>query len=330
MSLFKQLENLIQENRSFLLTTHVNPDADAIGSEMAVYFLLKRLGKDVNIINHSPTPYNIQFLDPEYIIQVYDRVTPQKIIDEVDVVVFLDLNQQKRVASMYPKLKSLNAKKIVIDHHQDPEDFADLTISDTTANATGEIIYDFITGTGLTQIDYQIALPIYAAIITDTGFFRFERMTPKVHLIASELLKAGIVPHEVADKIYDQSRLSKIKLLGYSLSTMQISQTGKVAYMIITRKSLDESGALESEVDGFVNYCLAIQGVKVGILFFELKDGIKVSFRSKGIIPMNKLAAEFEGGGHTNAAATRLFDTTLHEYMSRIISRAEEYIENFL
>jgi phosphoesterase RecJ-like protein len=182
---------------------------------------------------------------------------------------------------------------------------------------------------GLTQIDYELALPLYAAIITDTGFFRYERMTPKLHLIAAELLKAGIVPHEVTDKIYDQSRLSKIKLLGYSLSTMQISDTGNVAYMIITRELLDRSGALESEVDGFVNYCLAIQGVKVGILFFELKDGIKVSFRSKGIIPINKLAAEFEGGGHTNAAATRLFNTTLDQNLTKIIDRAEDYIKNF-
>jgi phosphoesterase RecJ-like protein len=105
------------------------------------------LGKEVTIINHNPTPYNIQFLDPENVIKVYDRKNPQSIIDEVDVIIFLDLNQQSRVASMYPKLKELKKIKIVIDHHQDPEDFADFTISDTKANATGEIIYDFISET---------------------------------------------------------------------------------------------------------------------------------------------------------------------------------------
>lgn len=329
MSLFKQLENIIRNNNSFLLTTHVNPDADAVGSEMALYHLLKRMGKDAVIINHNETPDNIQFLDPENVIQKFDRVNPQQIIDEIDVIIFLDLNQITRVASMTQKLRSSSKIKVVIDHHQDADNFADLMITDTNANATGEILYNFILQSKLTQIDYEIALPIYAAIVTDTGSFRYERMNPNLHLIASELLKAGIVPHEVADKIYDQSRLSKIKLLGYALSTMVLSESGNIAYMLITTEALENSGAFESEVDGFVNYCLAIKGVKVGILFFELKDGIKVSFRSKGMIPMNKLAAEFEGGGHTNAAATRLFNVKMEDYLKKIINKAEECISEY-
>lgn len=322
---FDKLKEVIENNQKFLITTHVNPDADAIGSEIALYNILSRLGKSVTVINHSETPYNLEFLDFKNVIEKYDPEKHKSSFAETDVLIFLDLNQIDRVVSMEEISDASKKIKVCIDHHQDPQDFVDLALIDTDYAATGEILFDFIKKTGIVELDYELAVPIYAAIMTDTGSFRFERTTSKTHYIAAELLEAGVVPYQVSDMIYDQMKPSKFRLLGEALKTLTVTESGGVAYMTITQDALKRSGAIESDVDGFVGYCTAVKGVKVGLLFFELKDGFKVSFRSKGNIPINKLAAEFDGGGHFHAAGTRLYGKDLEGYKSKIVETAEKY-----
>jgi phosphoesterase RecJ-like protein len=142
----------------------------------------------------------------------------------------------------------------------------------------------------------------------------------------AELLEKGVSPTDVYDKIYDQFKFGRVKLLGEALSSVQLDSTQKIAYMVVRREQLNQNDATEADIDGFVNYCLTIQGVQIGILFYELKDGIKVSFRSKGEIPVNKLAKEFNGGGHTNASGIRLFNTTIEDVKEKIISAAQRYL----
>ena len=311
-----------------MLTTHVNPDADAIGSEIAFYFILKELGKKVFIINHSATPYNLEFLDLDKKIERYDEQKHANIFNQADVLVALDFNRSDRVVRMQTKFKESKKLKICLDHHQDPEDFADHHFIDTNYSATGQIIYDFIKRTNIVNLSYNIAYPIYAAIMTDTGSFRFERTTPEIHLIAADLLERGVIPGEVYDRIFDQSKFSKIKLLGAALESMKLYGNGKkIGYMILRRESIKNLDAVESDTDGFVNFSLSVEGVLVGLLFIELKEGFKVSFRSKGTIPVNKLAAEFGGGGHINAAGARIFDGKLDDYLNKILDRTEFYIE---
>jgi len=211
---FHVLNKIIIENNFFLLTTHVNPDADAIGSEIAMYRILKSLGKDVYIINHSTTPYNLEFFDTENIIRVFDEEKHKQLFNEADVLIALDFNRANRVVSMQKVVAEFKGIKICIDHHQDPEDFVNHCFVDDSYAATGHIIYDFIKQTKLVDLNYEIAYPLYAAIMTDTGSFRFERTSPELHRIISELLETGVDPGEVYDKIYDQSKISKIKLLG--------------------------------------------------------------------------------------------------------------------
>ena len=193
-------------------------------------------------------------------------------------------------------------------------------------SATGEVIYDFIDQTKIIELNKRIADLLYAAIMTDTGSFRFDRTTSKIHLIAARLLECGVNPTEMYDKIFDQFKFGRLKLLGEALSTLQIDSTQKIAAMTITRESLAKNNATEADIDGFVNYCLSIQNVLVGILFYELKDGIKISFRSKGSIPVNKLANDFGGGGHINASGVRLYNTSIDDMMEKVISAAQKYI----
>ncbi len=324
---FEQLKKIIEDNNSFLLTTHVNPDADAIGSEIAFYFILKKLGKKIFIINHSETPYNLLFLDSDKVIEKFDEQKHKTIFEEADILVALDFNRSDRIVRMQNMFNESKKLKICIDHHQDKENFVDHFFIDTDYCATGQIIYNLIKKTGIIKLDYETSYPIYAAIMTDTGSFRFERTTPEIHNIAADLIEHGVIPGEVFDKIYDQSKFSKIRLLGAALDSMQLyGKDKKISYMIIRQETFKKLDAIESDTENFVNYNLSVEGVVVGLLFIELNEGFKVSFRSKGTIPMNKLAAKFGGGGHINAAGARIRNGNLDEFIPKILNETEKYL----
>ena len=328
---FKLLKKIISDNNSFLITTHVNPDADALGSEIALYLILEELGKKVYIVNYSETPYNLIFLDKPKAIETYDGDKHIPIIHTVDIIIAVDFNKSDRTVKMKLAINESSALKICIDHHLDPEKFADHYFIDNKYSSSGEIIYDFIKKTRIVKLTYDLAYPLYAAIMTDTGSFRFERTTEGLHLIAAEMLKLGVVPGEVYDKIYDQCKISKFKLLGLSLNTLKLFGENKsVGYMILTQKDFKDTGALESDTDGFVNYALSVENVKIGIIFVELNEGFKVSFRSKGNVSVNNLAKEYGGGGHTNAAGARFFKNNLNELMPGILNKAVEYVNKEL
>jgi len=326
---FDKLKNIISANNSFLLTTHVNPDGDAVGSEIAMYRVLNKLGKEVHIINHSSTPYNLGFLDPNNFIQKYDTDKHSSVFDNVDVIILLDFNRPERIVSMQDAFSKSKKIKVCIDHHQDPADFVDYYFVDDKYSATGHILYAFIKQTDIVKLDFEIAYPIYAAIMTDTGSFRFNRTTPELHIIIAELLRTGVDPTEVYDKIYDQSNYSKTKLLGKALTSLKLINS-TIGYMYISQSDFVELGASESDTDNFVNYTLSIENVILGILFLELKNGFKISFRSKGDIPVNKLAAKYGGGGHINAAGARFHNVKLVDEFKNILSTAEQFLNNYL
>lgn len=326
---FSQIKEIINNNNSFLISTHVNPDADAIGSELAFYLLLKRIGKEVYIINNNSTPYNLEFLDKDSVIKKYNKEVHDEIINNVDVIVVLDLNHLSRIVRMEESVRNSGKLFLCIDHHQNPENFSENMFIDDSYSSTGEIIFDFIKETKLTKLDYELALPIYTAIMTDTGSFRFERTTPALHRKTAELLEAGVNPKEVFTEVYDNGKIGKLKLLGEALVSLSTNSTGEVGYIIITQEILKKTGADEADVDGFVNYCLATKDSKIGILFFELTNGLKISFRSKTEIPVNKLAGEFGGGGHFHAAGARLFNVKLDDYVKKVVAEAEKYIKQY-
>lgn len=325
---FLKLKQIITNNSSFLLTTHVNPDADAIGSEIAMYQILKKLNKKVAIINHSKTPYNLEFLDTDRVIKVFNENVHQRYFNEADVLIALDFNRSNRTVSMQNLFEKSDKLKVCIDHHEDEENFVNHFFIDISYCATAHILFDFLKTTKIVELDYDIALPIYAGIMTDTGSFRFERTTGVVHKVIAELLENNVSPEKVYDQIYDQSKFSKIKLLGRALNSIKILADNRLAYMILTQTDFNELNAIESDTENFVNYNLSIENVELGILFIELKNGFKVSFRSKGNIPVNKLASEFGGGGHKNAAGARLFSDNMKELIPIILNKSITYLNN--
>lgn len=326
---FQKLNDILINNQSFILTTHVNPDADAIGSEIALLKILNLLGKKVRIINYSLTPYNMSFLDASNKIEKYNDSIHNMLFDEADVLAALDFNRSDRLVSMEKIFTSSKKLKICIDHHQNPMDFVDHQFIDQSYSATGQILYELIRKTDIVEMNNEIACPIYAAIMTDTGSFRFERTNPDLHRITAELLEHNVNPQEVYDKLYDRSKLSKIKLLGKTLDSIQLLSKGRLGYAIVTQEMFRELDAIESDTENFVNYTLSIENVNLGLLFIELKNGFKVSFRSKGNLPANKLAEEFDGGGHLNAAGARLRNSDMNEMIPKILKKAENYLEKY-
>lgn len=326
---FNKLAEILRENQTFLITTHVNPDADAIGSEVAMYQILKMLGKESIVINHSETPYNLNFLDVSNFVEIYNPTVHNKYFDSSDVLVALDFNRADRIVSMQSAFVESKKTKICIDHHEDPEDFVDFKFIDPNYAATGHILYDFIRTTEIVNLNKDIAAPIYAAIMTDTGSFRFERTTAKLHRIIADLLDTGISPTEIYNHLYDESKPSKLKLLGKSLTSLKLTCNNKIGYMIITQKDFSKLNALESDTENFVNFNLSIEGVQLGLLFIELKDGFKVSFRSKGELPVNKLAGVFGGGGHLNASGARFRNTNMMEMIPQILKETEKFFSNY-
>lgn len=324
---FKPLCEIIEGNQSFVLTTHVNPDADAIGSQVALYLMLKKLNKDIRLINFSVTPQNLLFLDFDDVIEHYSPDLHDEVILSSDVIFLLDLNQASRVVKMGEILKKADKPRICIDHHRDPDDLPNLFFTDDDASATSEILFRFLDETKIVEPDLQIATALYAGIMTDTGAFRYERTSPYTHHVASRLLEYNVDPNDVYESIFEKSNINRINLLGIALASLKMVYDGQLCYMEIRQKDLDSTGATESDVDGFVNYCMTIAGVKIGLLFFELNDGLKISFRSKGTIPINKLAGEYNGGGHFNASGARLYDKKIEEYIPKVIANAEKYLE---
>ncbi len=325
---FDKLKELLISNNSFLITTHVNPDADAIGSEMALYHVLKELDKNVTVINHSAMPSNLLFLDKENIIKKYNPLSDKTIFETVDVLIALDLNHSSRIVSMTENFVKSHKLKICIDHHQDPENFAEYQFIDDNYTSTGEIIYDFINSTQIVDLNRDISTAIYAAIMTDTGSFRFERTSARTHRFVAGLLEHGADPTNIYYEIYDRGTFNKTKLLGISLNSLKLDKTGQIGHMIITQQDLLNTGAEEPDVDGFVNYCLSIDGVKIGLLFFELEDGIKISVRSRGDIPANKIAGDFNGGGHLNAAGARLYQCQIRRDQKQSVKYSSKLFIN--
>ncbi|HEY9165281.1 MAG TPA: bifunctional oligoribonuclease/PAP phosphatase NrnA [Candidatus Kryptonia bacterium] len=310
---------LVDGNKKFVLTTHVNPDADGLGSELALNRFLLKLGKESIILNHSETPSNHVFLDHDNQILKFNPDRDGQRILGADVLIALDMNNSNRLRSLEEFFLESKAKKIIIDHHLDAQDFVDYQLIDLDSPATAEIVYKLMMAYDSTLIDQSIAEGIYAGIMTDTGSFRFPRTDAEIHRITSHLLELGVDPTYVYNNLFEQNSAGRQKLLGDALAGLKLDYDGRVSYFKVTIEDLKRNHVMPDETDQFVNHAGAIAGVVVTIFFMELPDGVKISFRSKGDVPVNELAKFYGGGGHKNAAGARIHNAGLAETISTVL-----------
>jgi len=323
---FETFRTLIELHTRFVLTTHVNPDGDGLGTEVAIARYLQKLGKQATILNYSATPDNYLFLANLHPIFQFEPSQHAHIIEDAEVILVMDTNHPDRLVDMKSVLLSSKAVKICIDHHLEPGDFADLYILDESSTSTGEIVYRLMNYLNSRSIDSESAIALYTAIMTDSGSFRYPKTDSETHKIIAQLIQMGADPVAIYEHVYEHSSINRVRLLGLALANMQITDNGKIAYIVLTREMLDSTHTSEIDTEAFVPFTLTVDRVQIGLMFSEINGVVKVSFRSKGDIWINELAKEFGGNGHKNAAGARIPNARLDEIVSQVLENAGSYI----
>ena len=320
---FEPLFPLIRDNQSFVITSHVNPDGDALGSEIGFAEWLRSIGKKVRVINHSPTPYNYEFLEkPNPVVEQFDAAIHPDVIYAADVVFVLDVNDAERVRSLgrylsrgaaVPKGEPIpdptTKPIIVIDHHLNPKEFAKEYFIDTDATSTGELIVRLIRQAQPTlggTISQQAAQALYVAIMTDTGSFKFPRTDSGTFRMCADLLDLGADPVRTYDEVFNTSPPGRLLLLRECLNSLEYHFDSRMAFQVIMQSQLATAGAAEEDVDGFVQMPFQVRGIVLSVFLLELKEGWKLSTRSKGDVSAAAFAQTFGGNGHFNAAGARV------------------------
>lgn len=318
----EQLLQLVNQSEKIIITSHKSPDGDAIGSALAMYHVLKSVGKQPVVILPDNVPYFLQFLQgyPEIVIFENAQKQAANLIAEAELIFSLDYNNLSRVgASMEAALRNASAKFVLIDHHQQPEGFAAVTYSDTSACSTAELVYKTVIAAGWkTRLNIAAAECIYAGIMTDSGSFRFPSVTKGTHEIAGELIALGMDHARIHREIYDNNSLNRMRLVGYALSQkLEVLPECATAIISLSQEELLSFNAQSGDTESLVNQALSIQGVKLSAFFREDAEKVKISFRSKGSFDVNTFARNgWNGGGHMNAAGGS-FPKPMHDAIER-------------
>ena len=300
------LKKVIDENDSFLITSHVRPDADALGSELGLRAILLALGKKVSIINASAPPANLSFMNPPgVILKLNDTVTKAN-VPKTDVVVIVDTSAWQQLGNMADVIQASPAKRVVIDHHVSSDEMGAIELKDVTAAATGELICEAAAAFGI-EFDEDTANWLYAAIATDTGWFRFPSTTSRTMRISAALIDRGALPHYVFNLVHEQSSLSRVRLGGRVLGRTQSEADGRLVWVQVDAKDMSETGAVPSDTEGLVNQCLTVAGSEAAFIAVELQTSqIKFSLRCRYPHDVASLAEQFSGGGHKLASGATL------------------------
>ena len=325
-SSYKEIADIFSKEKSFVLTTHINPDGDGLGCEYALYYHLVSMKKNVRIINAGKLPDNFLFMNEQSIFEQYHPGLHDSCVSSSAVILCLDLNDARRLDAMERIMTESAGIKIVIDHHLRPKVFADHYLMDPESCAVGEILYNLLYESIGARFTYEISMGLYIAIMTDTGSFRFPKTTSRVHAITAELMKSGIRPERMYQNIFDEFPIGRTKLLGRILAGVETFCNGRASILRVTQEMLKETGTTEEDVENIVNFGLTVRGVLATALIFELPKETKMSFRSRGDIDVSLVARRFGGGGHQNAAGARVAQESFAEVELIIMQEFESLL----
>jgi phosphoesterase RecJ-like protein len=309
---------IIRAHQRFLLVSHVRPDCDALGSELGMAGILEALGKHVRIVNGQATPPNLAFIDPTKRIRAINVDVQPGDLADVEVIMILDTSAWAQLGPMTDVIKASTAKKIVLDHHVSSDELGAEPFKDTTAEATGRLVYDAAAELGV-KLTADIATPLFAAVATDTGWFRFGSTSAQTMRCAAGLIEAGAQPARIYNALYEQMTVGRLLLIGRTLAATKVEMNGRLAHTRILKEDFAVTGALPSDTEDVVNMTLQIAGVEMAVILVEQASGqFKVSFRSRCAADCSKLAEQFGGGGH-KAAAGATVDGPYDAAASRVL-----------
>ncbi len=298
----RRLKPLVDSARAAALITHVTPDGDGIGAEICLFGHLEARGIDARIINTEPLAARYRFLDPGGAVEVFDAATHEAFLRGADLIIMLDNSATSRMGPLEPAVRASRATTVCIDHHNVIEPFWKVNIVDSDSCATGELVFQIIKAMG-GQVDRNAAQAAYVSLVTDTGYFRFSKTSPRCHEAAAEMLAAGVNPPLVYEEVFERNSAALLRLGGVAMADLRQEEEGRLAWVSLTREQVLRCGAEMEDTSDIVSDLLSIDGVRLAVLFKEMDgDRTKLSFRSKGRLDVNRLACQFGGGGHTNAA----------------------------
>ncbi|CAN5257293.1 DHHA1 domain-containing protein [soil metagenome] len=299
------LVELIRKSDRILLMTHIRPDADGLGSQLALRDALVTLGKTVRLVIGSPLAPRYRFLDPDRTI-IENFALPGDAFSNIDCIIVMDTGTWGQLGEFGDWMKTMTVPKAVVDHHRTQDDLGGQAFVDITAEATGRMAYEIITALGVPVSAYA-AHNMFMALALDTGWFRHPNTTAATYALASELVKAGANPTPLYEQLFECAPLARLKLTGVALSRLQVVNNGLVAFTEVKLADYKECGAVPGDTEDLINYPRAIDGVEVAMIFIEQPEGgTKVSFRSRSKVDVSKLAEQYNGGGHKLASGARL------------------------
>ncbi len=322
---WSHLARLVADNQRFLLTTHVRPDGDALGSEVGLAGILRALGKDVRAVNSSPTPPRYDYLDPER--SLFEHFASGPDLADREAIVILDLSSWGQLGDMAGFVRGFAGPRLVIDHHVSGDDLGAVVLKDTTAESTGTLVLRAAEALGV-ALDPLAATGLLTAIAMDTGWFRHPSTKPSTLRDAATLMEAGADVHDVYRRLFERSTPARVRLTGAVLSGLTISDDGRVAHAAVTRDDFAATGAIPPDTEDLIDHVIGIEGVEVAALFIEQLrgGGIKLSLRSRAGVDCSKLAATFGGGGHRAAAGATLPDP-LSEIRPRVLAAIDAALD---
>ncbi len=304
---WEPLRPILAASQRFVISSHVRPDADAIGSEIGLARVLQALGKTVQIINTSPTPANLYFLDPTREVKQFGTGTTVADVAAAEVHVVVDTSSWMQLSDVGKAMRESAARRVVMDHHVSADDLGAVDFKDTSSEATGSLIFELSRFLEVT-LPPDAATALFAAIATDTGWFRFSAVTSRTMRIIGELMERGASPQTVFRELYEQATLARMHLVGRALQRMVLECDGELAYTTIPWSDFLELKAVSSDTEDLVNECLKIAGTKAAFMAIELQNHqVKVSFRSRTeAVDVSQVSEQFKGGGHRQAAGATL------------------------
>lgn len=330
----KEFSELLGSSGNILLISHINPDGDAIGSQLALYRYLTSMGRKVEMMCPNNLQEFLKWMDGSDRINVFIRKRKKciKLIQDAELIVMLDFNQPNRLGEAESFVTSSRAPKVIIDHHLEPLDFVNLMISDPSKCSTSELVHEIVTIlNGGPFNDKSYSESVYVGIITDTGNFEYGTYTGNTMRAVADLLDTGIDRSKVLNTVYNNFSAERMRLMGLALNQrMTILEEYRTAYICLTKKDLADFNHVKGDTEGFVNLPLSIKGIVFSVFFIEKDNFVKLSFRSKGNFPVNDFASRyFDGGGHLNASGGERYDTLENtvSYFLEVLKENEEILK---
>lgn len=325
----QQVRKLLDKHDNIVIVCHVSPDGDAIGSSLGLYHFLEEIGKRVTVIVPDSLPKNLLFLKGVKDILIYTRYPEyaQELIEQAELIFCLDFNALSRLGDLEEPIGKASAKKVMVDHHLYPEPFCDVTISHPQVSSTCELVFRLICRMGMFEyLTLKSANAIYVGMMTDTGNFTYNSNKPEMYFIVGELIKKGINKDDLYAKVCNTNSLDKLRLNGFAIhEKLTVFEPHHTAMITLTKDELKKFHYQKGDSEGLVNVPLSIPGIVFSAFFREEDDFIKVSLRSKGEFPANKVAEEwFNGGGHLNAAGGEFYGT-MDEIITRFVKLLPQY-----